>query len=118
MVSQAIAAGDIAALNYFVAEKYVRALDDFAKSPNQKTFILPMDLAGLAGSIGGIAEIARSAMGESASDDARRPRASAVPSQQAQGQARPAARPPAPPSGAPSGTPSGPWGGGNPPTGA
>ena len=111
MVSEAIAAGDLAALNYFVAEKYVRALDAFARAPNQKTFILPMDLAGLAGSIGGIAEIARSAMGESTADDARRPRASAVPSQQAQ--ARPV-RPPAPPSGAPSG----PWGGGNPPSGA
>ena len=107
MVSEAIASGDLAALNYFVAEKYVRALDGFAKAPNQKTFILPMDLAGIAGSIGGIAEIAKSALGESATDDSRRQRA--VPGQQAQAQARPASRPPAPP-------PSGPWGG-NPPTG-
>ena len=107
MVSEAIASGDLAALNYFVAEKYVRALDGFAKAPNQKTFILPMDLAGIAGSIGGIAEIAKSALGESATDDSRRQRA--VPGQQAQAQARPASRPSAPP-------PSGPWGG-NPPTG-
>jgi len=110
MVSDAIAKGDLAALNYFVAEKYVRALDGFAKSPNQKTFILPMDLAGLAGSIGGIAEIARSAIGESASDDARRPRAGAVPAQQAQAQARPPARSPAPPAG----SSSSPWGGSAP----
>ena len=107
MVSEAIASGDLAALNYFVAEKYVRALDGFAKAPNQKTFILPMDLAGIAGSIGGIAEIAKSALGEAAADDTRRQRA--VPGQQAQAQARPPARPPVPP-------PSGPWGG-NPPTG-
>ena len=108
MVSEAIASGDLAALNYFVAEKYVRALDGFAKAPNQKTFILPMDLAGIAGSIGGIAEIAKSALGEAAADDTRRQRA--VPGQQAQAQARPPARPPVPP-------PSGPWGG-NSPTGA
>ena len=108
MVSDAIASGDLAALNYFVAEKYVRALDAFAKAPNQKTFILPMDLAGIAGSIGGIAEIAKSAISESASDDARRPRTTAVPQQQAQSRA--SAPPPRP-------APSGPWGG-NPPTGA
>ena len=115
MVSEAIASGDLAALNYFVAEKYVRALDSFAKAPNQKTFILPMDLAGLAGSIGGIAEIAKSALGEAASDDARRQRP--VPGQQAQAQARTPARPPGPPplGGSSSGA-SGPWGG-NPPTG-
>jgi len=114
MVSEAIASGDLAALNYFVAEKYVRALDAFAKAPNQKTFILPMDLAGLAGSIGGIAEIAKSALGESATDDARRPRA-ATPPQQAQ--ARAAVPPPAPRFGAspPGPSPSSPWGG-NPPT--
>lgn len=110
MVSEAIAKGDLAALNYFVAEKYVRALDGFAKAPNQKTFILPMDLAGLAGSIGGIAEIARSALGESASDDARRPRSNAVPQQQAQ--ARAAAPPPPPPR--LSASPPGPWGGSSP----
>ena len=108
MVSDAIASGDLAALNYFVAEKYVRALDAFAKAPNQKTFILPMDLAGIAGSISGIAEIAKSAISESASDDARRPRTSAVPQQQPQ--ARASAPPPRP-------APTGPWGG-NPATGA
>ncbi len=108
MVSEAIAAGDIAALNYFVAEKYIRALDDFAKSPNQKTFILPMDLAGLAGAVGGIAEIARTSMNEAASDDARRPRATTQ-SPAPRGSASPPT-PPAQPS-------SGPWGGGQPPRG-
>ena len=48
-------------LNYFIAEKYVRALDTLARAPNQKTFIMPMDMAGLAGSLAGIAELARSA---------------------------------------------------------
>ena len=79
MVSEAIAKGDIAALNYFVAEKYVRAIDSLAKSPNQKTFIMPMDMAGIAGTLGGIAELARSSLGESRRADENRASASSVP---------------------------------------
>jgi len=66
VVSRAIASGDLAALNYFIAEKYVRAIDALARAPNQKTFIMPMDMAGLAGTLGGIAEVARSALGDGA----------------------------------------------------
>jgi regulator of protease activity HflC (stomatin/prohibitin superfamily) len=73
MVSQAIASGDLAALNYFIAEKYVRAIQAIAETPNQKVFIMPMDLASLAGTLGGIAEIAASAMGEGRAVDAARP---------------------------------------------
>jgi regulator of protease activity HflC (stomatin/prohibitin superfamily) len=82
MVSQAIASGDLAALNYFIAEKYVKAITAIAETPNQKVFIMPMDLASLAGTLGGIAEIARSALGESAVADAvrtARPARSIVP---------------------------------------
>jgi regulator of protease activity HflC (stomatin/prohibitin superfamily) len=82
MVSQAIASGDLAALNYFIAEKYVRALQALATAPNQKVFLMPLDLASLAGTLGGIAEIAASAVGEGrASDLARhlRPAAPSVP---------------------------------------
>lgn len=64
MVSEAIASGDLAALNYFVAEKYVRAIDSLARAPNQKVFVMPADMAGLAGAIGGIAELARAASAE------------------------------------------------------
>jgi regulator of protease activity HflC (stomatin/prohibitin superfamily) len=79
-VSEAIAKGDLAALNYFVAEKYVRALQALATAPNQKVFIMPLDLASLAGTLGGIAEIAQSALGEGkASDFARHSRPTAVP---------------------------------------
>ena len=73
MVSEAIAKGDIAALNYFIAEKYVKAIDALAHSPNQKTFIMPMDMAGLAGTIGGIAELARSSFGDAPRSDGPRP---------------------------------------------
>jgi regulator of protease activity HflC (stomatin/prohibitin superfamily) len=59
MVSAAIAAGDVQAINYFVAQKYVEALSDFARSPNQKTFILPVEATGILGALGGIGEIAR-----------------------------------------------------------
>ena len=66
VVSQAIAGGNVQALNYFVAGKYVEALGKFADSPNQKTFFLPVDAAGVIGSIGGIAEIAKQTFGKDA----------------------------------------------------
>ncbi|MDE2361740.1 MAG: SPFH/Band 7/PHB domain protein [Hyphomicrobiales bacterium] len=112
VVSEAIATGDIAAINYFVAEKYIRALDDFAKAPNQKTFILPMDMAGLAGAVGGIAEIARASISEAAKDDAHRPRATAPATPRAPAPA--ASAPTAASAPAPSGP--GPWSG--PPAGS
>ena len=59
MVSQAIAKGDLQAINYFVADKYVGALKALASAPNQKVMILPMESAGVLGSLAGIAELAR-----------------------------------------------------------
>ncbi|KJV26674.1 SPFH domain-containing protein [Luteibacter yeojuensis] len=59
MVSQAIAGGDVNALNYFVATKYVDSLVEMAKSPNQKTLLLPMESVGILGSLAGIAELAK-----------------------------------------------------------
>lgn len=61
MLSEAIASGDPAAVNYFIAEKYVKALDTLASSQNQKTLIMPMEMGGLAGTLAGVAEVARSA---------------------------------------------------------
>jgi regulator of protease activity HflC (stomatin/prohibitin superfamily) len=63
MVSDAIAQGDVNAINYFVAQKYVEALAQFATSPNQKTLLLPVEATGVLGSLAGIAELARDAMG-------------------------------------------------------
>ncbi len=63
MVSEAIAAGDVQAINYFVANNYIKALEGLAKSPNQKVLMLPVEAANVIGSIGGIAEIAREAFG-------------------------------------------------------
>ncbi len=66
LVSEATAAGDPAAINYLIAEKYIRALQAFAQSPNQKVFIVPMELASFAGTVAGISQIATGALGETA----------------------------------------------------
>jgi regulator of protease activity HflC (stomatin/prohibitin superfamily) len=63
MVSQAVASGDVAALNYFVAEKYMKALTELADSPNQKVLIMPVEVTGVLGSLAGIAEIAKATFG-------------------------------------------------------
>ncbi len=65
MVSDAIAKGNVQAINYFVANNYVKALEALADSPNQKVLMLPVDATSILGSIGGIAEIAREAFGSS-----------------------------------------------------
>ena len=54
MVSAAIAKGDVNAVNYFIAQDYVKAFGELAKSPNQKTIIVPAELSGLAATVGGI----------------------------------------------------------------
>jgi regulator of protease activity HflC (stomatin/prohibitin superfamily) len=73
LVSKAIAEGDLAALNYFIAEKYVKSLQSFAEASNQKVFVMPMDMASLAGTLGGIAEIASSVLGGAKAADSARP---------------------------------------------
>ncbi len=62
MVSEAIAKGDMGAVNYLVAEKYIGALGKFATANNQKVMIIPAEMGGLVGTLGGIAEIAKSAL--------------------------------------------------------
>ena len=64
LVSQAIRAGDINAINYFVATKYVDALKAMVGAPNQKIMLLPMEATGILGSLAGIAELAKSSMAE------------------------------------------------------
>jgi regulator of protease activity HflC (stomatin/prohibitin superfamily) len=73
MVSEAIAAGNIHAINYFIANNYVDALKALAAAPNQKVLMLPVEAAGVIGSIGGIAEITREVFGGLGKGDGRRP---------------------------------------------
>jgi len=61
MVSDAIAGGNVNAINYFVAQKYIEAFKSLAEAPNQKFVLMPMESAGVIGSLGGIAELAREA---------------------------------------------------------
>src|SRR5918999_2815377 len=64
VVSQAIAGGNAQAINYFIAQKYVEAIGDFARSPNAKTILLPVEATQLIGTLGGIGELARAALGK------------------------------------------------------
>ena len=62
VVSEAISQGDVQAVNYFVAQKYVEALHSIGTAPNQKLIFMPMEASGVIGAIGGVAELAKSAM--------------------------------------------------------
>ncbi len=79
MVSEAIANGHVQAVNYCVAQRYVDAFSDLAKAPNQKFVLMPMEASGLIGSIGGIGELAREALGSNGDDGAARGRRGSVP---------------------------------------
>jgi regulator of protease activity HflC (stomatin/prohibitin superfamily) len=57
MVSDAIAAGNIQAINYFIANNYVKALEALAKAPNQKVIMMPLDASSVIGSVAGLAQI-------------------------------------------------------------
>lgn len=98
LVSEAVAAGSTQALNYFLGQKYVEALQAFAHSPNQKLLVLPTDLAGIAGTLSGVTEIVKEVFGN--------PRA---PASAATGTV-PSVAPPAPGAARPDGAgSSGPW---------
>jgi len=59
MVSEAIAAGDIQAVNYFVAQKYTEALQQIGTSSSSKVVMMPLDASGVMGSIAGIGELVK-----------------------------------------------------------
>jgi regulator of protease activity HflC (stomatin/prohibitin superfamily) len=65
LVSDAIAGGNAQAINYFVAQKYVEAVSEFARSPNAKTILFPVEATQLIGTLGGIGELAREVIGGS-----------------------------------------------------
>jgi regulator of protease activity HflC (stomatin/prohibitin superfamily) len=75
LVSNAISNGNVQAINYFVANNYVKALEALAQSPNQKVLMMPVDATSILGSIGGIAEIAKETFGNTTQEAPRRPRA-------------------------------------------
>ncbi|HEX8653987.1 MAG TPA: SPFH domain-containing protein [Allosphingosinicella sp.] len=70
VVSEAIKDGNTQAINYFVAQKYVDAIGLFASSPNSKTILFPVEATALIGTLGGIGELARDALGRGDGDGA------------------------------------------------
>jgi regulator of protease activity HflC (stomatin/prohibitin superfamily) len=71
MVSKA--KGNVQAINYFVANNYVKALEAIAKSPNQKILMMPLDAASVIGSLAGLAEITSEAFGKNGAGPGARP---------------------------------------------
>lgn len=61
MLSAAVVAGDVQALNYFMGVKYVEALQSIGSAENQKVIMLPLEATNFLGSIAGIGEIAKEA---------------------------------------------------------
>src|SRR6059058_783523 len=90
LVAGAIAKGDVNAINYCVAQKYVEAFGKLAESPQQKTVIVPADMGSLVGSIAGIAELVKTAQAEQP----------AIPPRAAGGGRAPRTGPAVPPTGA------------------
>lgn len=80
MLSAAIAGGNALSVNYFIAEKYLKALEGLALSPNQKTLILPIEATQILGSLAGIGEIAKAAFGQDGAAPRPPARGGSVPS--------------------------------------
>ena len=62
-MSKAVSEGDVQALNYFIAQKYVEAMTQIGQSPNARLVLMPMETSGLVGTIAGIAELAKNSSG-------------------------------------------------------
>ncbi|WP_319567903.1 SPFH domain-containing protein [Cohaesibacter marisflavi] len=71
VVSKAIAEGDIQAINYFVASKYVDTLGEVVKAPNQKVVMLPLEATSILGALGGIGELSKQVFGKDGTPPAR-----------------------------------------------
>jgi regulator of protease activity HflC (stomatin/prohibitin superfamily) len=67
VVSEAIAKGEVASINYFVADKYLRALTEIVRSSNQKVLMFPIETTTVLGTLGSIAEIVNATFGGTSS---------------------------------------------------
>jgi len=63
VVSKAIAEGDVNAINYFLGQKYIDALNMIGSAQNSKLVLMPLEASGVIGAIGGVAELAKEALG-------------------------------------------------------
>ena len=62
VVSAAISAGNINAINYFIAEKYVTALQAIGAAENSKMIFMPLEASGIISSLGGVSEMLSSTL--------------------------------------------------------
>jgi regulator of protease activity HflC (stomatin/prohibitin superfamily) len=62
-VSEAIGKGNMQAINYFVAQKYIESLKDIASADNSKLILMPLEASSVIGALGGITELAKEALG-------------------------------------------------------
>jgi regulator of protease activity HflC (stomatin/prohibitin superfamily) len=79
VVSEAIANGNAQAINYFVAQKYVEAVEKFATSSNAKTILFPVEATQLIGTLGGIGQLAKEALGSDSGFPGQTPPGSGIP---------------------------------------
>lgn len=93
MVSEAIATGGPQAIQFFIAQEYVKSLGTIGSSPNSKLVMIPLEAAGIAGAVAGVG-----AMFKDFGKEQAPPRA----------QAGPGAQPRPPQGGAATGGPGGP----------
>ncbi len=61
VMSEAIVKGSPQAINYFVAQEYVKSLEKMASSENAKTIFMPLEASNVIGALGGITQIAKEA---------------------------------------------------------
>jgi len=61
-VSLAISEGNINAVNYFVAMRYVESLEKIGAANNSKMIFMPLEASGVIGAIGGVGELVKEAM--------------------------------------------------------
>lgn len=57
MLSEAIKNGDDKAINYFIAQKYTKALENIGSDNNSKLVLMPLEASNLIGSIAGISQV-------------------------------------------------------------
>jgi regulator of protease activity HflC (stomatin/prohibitin superfamily) len=68
VVSRAVEDGNVQALNYFVAQKYVEAVSQIGQSPNTKLVLMPIETSALVGMVGGIADLISQGRGQKKAD--------------------------------------------------
>lgn len=57
MLSEAIKDGDDKAINYFIAQKYTKALENIGSASNSKLVLMPLEASNLIGSIAGVSQV-------------------------------------------------------------